>query len=92
MQRGKNHITVVSTNFYAVIIIDFNSLFPSLFDRSFITDIDTLYGSLSVTVFFSIFYPAQQSIFYRAAYMQGGLSYGKGVCLSICPSVSPSHA
>ena len=25
--------------------------------------------------------------FYRAAYMQGGLSYGKGVCLSVCPSV-----
>ena len=28
--------------------------------------------------------------FYRAAYMQGGLSYGKGVRPSVRPSVSPS--
>ena len=28
--------------------------------------------------------------FYRAAYMQGGLSYGKCVRLSVCLSVRPS--
>ena len=50
--------------------------------------------------------PPSNPNFYRAAYMQGGLSNGKGVrlsdrwtslplerlCLSVCPSVCPSHA